>query len=220
MATVNQTIDVDVPVSVAYNQWTQFETFPEFMNGVDSVEQIDETALHFSTSTAGVKRDFNAQILEQVPDSLISWASIDGPRNSGVVRFEPLDPGHTRVSVQIDWEPDNFTEKAGAAVGADSLRVSADLDKFKDFIESRGHETGAWRGTVSAGDVEDTGEWKPEGILSESGDTLQLPPVDPDLTVPGAVTGDDPDLVTRPASDADYQKDPYTVDPDSEKRER
>lgn len=183
MATVNQTIDVDVPVSVAYNQWTQFETFPQFMNGVDSVEQIDDTALHFVTSTAGVKREYNAQILEQVPDSLISWASTDGPRNSGVVRFEPLDPNRTRVSVTIEWEPGSFTEKAGAVLGADDLQVSADLDKFKDFIESRGQETGAWRGTISGGDVED------------AGDTLEFPAVDATIGTPGAVTGDDPDLV-------------------------
>ncbi|TVU64134.1 SRPBCC family protein [Paenarthrobacter nitroguajacolicus] len=158
MATVNKSIEVDVPVSVAYNQWTQFETFPEFMNGVESVEQIDETALHFSTNVGGVKRDFNAQIVEQIPDSLVSWASVDGPRNGGTVSFESLEPTKTRVNVEIVWEPESLTEKAGSALGVDGMRVGADLDKFKKFIEAQGHETGAWRGTVSGGDVDDTGE--------------------------------------------------------------
>ncbi|MEZ2389556.1 SRPBCC family protein [bacterium RCC_150] len=178
MATVNQTVEVDVPVSAAYNQWTQFESFPKFMKGVESVDQIDETALHFSTKVGGVRRDYNAQILEQVPDSLISWASIDGPRNAGTVRFEALGAARTRVSVEIEWEPEGFTEKAGSLVGADDLRVSADLEKFKDFIEDRGRETGAWRGTVAGGDVEDT------GAAAGVGTTAEIPPVDPDLIAP------------------------------------
>lgn len=184
MATVNQAIDVEVPVSVAYNQWTQFETFPEFMKGVESVQQIDDTALHFSTNVGGVKRDYNAQILEQVPDSLVSWASIDGPRNAGSVRFEPLGPDRTRVNVEIEWEPENFAEKTGALVGIDDLRVSADLDKFKKFIEARGQETGAWRGTVASGDVDDSGE--ASGVET----TSELPPIDPDLTAPAAANED------------------------------
>ncbi|MGO4584534.1 SRPBCC family protein [Arthrobacter sp. 2RAF6] len=179
MATVNRTIDVEVPVSVAYNQWTQFESFPEFMKGVEAVEQIDETALHFSTNVGGVKRDFNAQILEQVPDSLVSWASIDGPRNAGTVSFEPLGADRTRVSVEIEWEPESFAEKAGSLVGIDDMRVSADLDKFKKFIEERGHETGGWRGSVAAGDVDDSG-----AAVSPAPITSELPAVDPDLTAP------------------------------------
>ncbi|MBT8161347.1 SRPBCC family protein [Arthrobacter sp. GN70] len=175
MSTVNQTIDVEVPVSVAYNQWTQFESFPEFMKGVETVAQIDETALHFSTNVGGVKRDYNAQILDQVPDSLVSWASIDGPRNAGSVRFEPLSADRTRVSVEIEWEPETFAEKAGSLVGVDDLRVAADLDKFKDFIEKRGGETGAWRGTVADGDVEDS------GLAAGLAGTSTLPTIDPDL---------------------------------------
>ena len=181
MATVNKSIEVDVPVSVAYNQWTQFETFPQFMNGVEAVEQIDETGLHFSTNVGGVKREYNAQIIEQVPDSLVSWASVDGPRNGGTVSFEPLDAGRTRVNVEIVWEPEGLAEKAGSALGADSLRVGADLDKFKKFIEAQGHETGAWRGTVSGGDVDDTGETFRSGAA-----TAEFPPVDPDLSAPAA----------------------------------
>lgn len=155
MATVIQSIEVDVPVSVAYNQWTQFESFPHFMTGVEAVEQIDETALHFTANVGGIRRDYNAQILDQIPDTLISWASIDGPRSSGSVRFEPLGESRTGISVQIEWEPETLTEKAGAVLGADDLQVSAALDKFKDFIEQRGYETGSWRGTVSHGDVDD-----------------------------------------------------------------
>ncbi|WP_081736923.1 SRPBCC family protein [Arthrobacter sp. MA-N2] len=191
MATVNQTIDVDVPVSVAYNQWTQFETFPEFMKGVEAVEQIDETALQFSTNVGGVKREFNAQVLEQVPDSLVSWASVDGPRNAGSVRFEALGATRTRVIVEIEWEPESFAEKAGSIVGIDDLRVSADLDKFKKFIEERGRETGAWRGSVTSGDVDDSGEASGVGAPSE------LPAVDPDLTAPAAANTADVEASLR-----------------------
>jgi hypothetical protein len=156
------------------------------MKGVESVEQIDETALHFSTNVGGVKREFNAQILEQVPDSLVSWASIDGPRNAGTVTFEPLGADRTRVNVEIEWEPETITEKAGSLVGIDDMRVSADLDKFKKFIEERGHETGGWRGSVAAGDVEDSGVAAyPAGAASE------LPAVDPDMTAPAAAEAAD-----------------------------
>ncbi|MDP9904133.1 MULTISPECIES: SRPBCC family protein [Arthrobacter] len=192
MATVNRTIDVEVPVSVAYNQWTQFESFPEFMKGVEAVEQIDETALHFSTNVGGVKRGFNAQILEQVPDSLVSWASVDGPRNAGTVSFEPLGADRTRVSVEIEWEPEGFAEKAGSMVGIDDMRVSADLDKFKKFIEERGYETGAWRGSVAAGDVDDSGS-----AATPVEATSELPAVDPDLTAPAAMEAADGGDATR-----------------------
>ncbi|MDR6989569.1 putative membrane protein [Paenarthrobacter nitroguajacolicus] len=185
MATVNKSIEVDVPVSVAYNQWTQFETFPEFMNGVESVEQIDDTALHFATNVGGVKREYNAQIIEQVPDRLVSWASVDGPRNAGTVSFEWLEDARTRVNVAIDWEPEGLAEKAGSALHIDELRVGADLDKFKKLIEAQGHETGAWRGTVSGGDVDDTGE----GLGSGGVPTAEFPPADPDLAAPAAGEG-------------------------------
>ncbi len=155
MATVDQTIEVDVPVSTAYNQWTQFETFPEFMSGVEAVRQLNDTTLHFSTNTAGVQREYDARILDQVPDSVIRWESMDGPRNAGVVRFEPLGPRRSRVTVTIEWTPEGLAEKSGAAVGLDDFQVGADLNKFKKFIENRGSETGAWRSTVASGQVED-----------------------------------------------------------------
>ena len=158
MATLQETIEVDVPVSTAYNQWTQFESFPEFMRGVESVEQIDETSLHFRTDIAGVRREYNAQITEQLPDRRIAWVSTDKPRNSGEVSFEPLGPEQTRVTVALEWEPEGLVEKAGSAVHADSHQISADLKRFKQFIEARGIETGAWRSAVDRGEVEETDE--------------------------------------------------------------
>lgn len=163
MATLHESIEVDVPVSTAYNQWTQFETFPRFMSGVESVEQIDDTALYFKTDIAGVKREYNAQIVDQIPDERIAWVSTDKPRNAGTVTFEPLGAGRTLVNVELEWEPETLTEKAGAALGADDRQVRADLRKFKEFIEERGRETGAWRSSVVDGDVEDS-------------DGLSLPP--------------------------------------------
>lgn len=158
MATLQETIDVDVPVSTAYNQWTQFESFPEFMRGVESVEQIDETSLHFQTDIAGVRREYNAQITEQLPDRRIAWVSTDKPRNSGEVSFEPVGPDQTRVTVALEWEPEGFVEKAGSAMHADSHQIVADLKRFKQFIEARGIETGAWRSAVDRNEVEETDE--------------------------------------------------------------
>ena len=158
MATLQETIEVDVPVSTAYNQWTQFESFPTFMKGVESVEQIDETSLHFRTDIAGVRREYSARITEQLPDRRIAWVSTDKPRNAGTVSFEPIGPEQTRVTVALDWEPEGLVEKAGSAVGADSHQISADLKRFKEFIENRGIETGAWRSAVDRGEVESTDE--------------------------------------------------------------
>lgn len=148
MQTVTKAVEVEVPVSVAYNQWTQFEKFSDFMSGVENVRQIDESTLHFSTKVGGVKREYDARITEQVPDVVISWESIDTPRNAGTVRFDDLGPNRSGISVTLEWEPEGFVEKAGAALSADEMQVAADLDKFKDFIEDRGRETGAWRGRV------------------------------------------------------------------------
>jgi uncharacterized membrane protein len=158
VATLQETVEVNVPVSTAYNQWTQFESFPQFMKGVESVEQIDETSLHFRTDIAGVKREYNAQITDQLPDRRIAWVSTDKPRNAGVVSFESLGSDKTRVTVALEWEPEGLVEKAGSAVGADSHQISADLGRFKEFIESRGIETGAWRSAVDRGEVESTDE--------------------------------------------------------------
>src|SRR5688572_10266816 len=157
MATVQESIEVDVPVSKAYNQWTQFEDFPRFMSGVDSVRQLDDTTVHFETSIGGVKREYDAQITVQEPDQRVTWESLNEPRNAGTVWFESLGPEQTKVNVELTWEPDSAMEKVGAAVGLDSRQVASDLKKFKKFIESEGSETGAWRESVRDGEVEGQG---------------------------------------------------------------
>ena len=154
MATVQESIDVNVPVRQAYNQWTQFEDFPRFMSGVDAVRQLDDTTVHFETSIAGVKREYDAQITVQEPDQRVTWESLNEPRNAGTVWFESLGPDETKVNVELTWEPESAVEKIGAAVGLDSRQVASDLKKFKEFIESRGSETGAWRESVNEGEVE------------------------------------------------------------------
>ena len=148
MPNVEQSIDVDVPVRTAYNQWTQFESFPQFMGGVDSVTQQDETHTHWKTSIGGVEREFDATITEQHPDERVAWTSTDGKTHAGVVTFHRISDTTTRVMVQIDWETESLAEKLGAAVSLDDHQVKKDLKKFKEFIESRGSETGAWRGDV------------------------------------------------------------------------
>jgi uncharacterized membrane protein len=148
VATVKQSIEVNVPLSQAYNQWTQFEDFPRFMSGVDAVRQLDDSTVHFETSIRGVKREYDARISGQEPDQRLSWESLDEPRNAGTVRFEALGANRTKVSVELTWEPESAAEKVGAAVGLDSRQVASDLKHFKNFIEEREVETGAWRGRV------------------------------------------------------------------------
>ena len=148
MPTIDEAIEVDVPISTAYDQWTQFEEFPEFMGGVEEVQQLGDTLTHWRTSVGGVKREFDAEITEQEPDRRIAWRSTDGKSHAGVVTFEPLGPTSTRVLVRTSWQPETAVEKAGAAIGADDRQVKADLKRFKEFIEQRGVETGGWRGEV------------------------------------------------------------------------
>jgi uncharacterized membrane protein len=150
MARVQESVDVDVPIRVAYDQWTQFESFPEFMGGVESIRQIDDTHTHWVTNIDGVKREFDAEITEQHPEERVAWTSTSGEaEHAGVVTFHRIDDNTTRVMIQIDWEPEGVVEKAGAALGFDDRQVKADAQRFKDFIEKRGTETGAWRGDVS-----------------------------------------------------------------------
>ncbi|MCR2812661.1 SRPBCC family protein [Microbacterium sp. zg.Y1090] len=150
MARITESIDVDVPVSVAYNQWTQFESFPQFLDFVDSITQTDDETTHWKVTMAGVEREFTAKITEQHPDERVAWNSITGDVNhAGVVTFHRLDDTKSRVTVQLDWEPEGFAEKVGAAIGWDDHAVKKDLKEFKKFIEARGTETGAWRGDVS-----------------------------------------------------------------------
>jgi uncharacterized membrane protein len=144
-----ETVDVDVPVTTAYNQWTQFETFPQFMDGVDEVVQVTDTLTHWKISIAGVKREFDAEITEQHPDERVAWRSVDGTGHAGVVTFHKLTDTTCRVTLQLDTEPQGLVEKAGDALGLTTLNAKADLKRFKAFIESRGgEETGAWRGDV------------------------------------------------------------------------
>jgi uncharacterized membrane protein len=151
VASVVESVDVEVPVATVYNQWTQFESFPEFMGGVDEIEQVDETHTHWKTTIGGIHREFDAEITEQHPDERVAWKSTDGTTHAGVITFHRLDANKTRVTAQIDWQPQNAVEKAGAAVGIDDRQVKADLARFKQYIEGRGTETGGWRGDVEAG---------------------------------------------------------------------
>lgn len=152
MGQVQKSIDVDVPVSTAYNQWTQFESFPEFMGGVESITQSDDTHTHWVTNIAGVEREFDAEITEQHPDERVAWRSVGGEvEHGGVVTFHRLDEATTRVMVQIDWQPSGAAEKVASAINVDDRQVAKDLESFKQLIESRGNESGAWRGDVDAG---------------------------------------------------------------------
>jgi ribosome-associated toxin RatA of RatAB toxin-antitoxin module len=147
--TIEKSIDVEVPVSTAYNQWTQFESFPQFMDGVEKIDQVSDTRTHWRTKIAGVTREFDADITEQHRDERVAWRTTDGPHQAGVVTFHRLDDGTTRVMLQMEYDPDTLVEKAGAALGIVQRTVEGDLNRFKAFIESRGGDaTGQWRGEV------------------------------------------------------------------------
>jgi uncharacterized membrane protein len=148
MSTVVESVDVAVPVRTAYNQWTQFEQFPEFMDGVTEIRQLDDTHLHWVVDMAGIHREFDAEITEQHPDERVAWTSLDGPRHAGVVTFHRLDDSHTRVIAQLDIDPTGLVEKVGEKLGLVDRRVRDDLKRFQEYIETRGIETGAWRGEV------------------------------------------------------------------------
>ena len=153
MSTVREAVDVDVPVRTAYNQWTQFEEFPNFMEGVEEVRQLDARHNHWTTKIGGVRREFDTEIVDQFPDDRITWRSVDGDtRQRGSVRFERLDDTHTRVELTMDVEPAGMAEKGADMMGVIDRRVKGDLHRFKDFVEHRGAETGAWRGRIRPGD--------------------------------------------------------------------
>ncbi|HVQ87735.1 MAG TPA: SRPBCC family protein [Actinomycetes bacterium] len=147
MSTHSSSIEVDRPVRTVYNQWTQFESFPAFMEGVQSVQQIDDKSMHWTVDIAGVEREFDAVITRQDPDAYIAWESTNGPRQAGQVSFEPLGTSATKVTLGLDFDPEGFKEHAGDALGFVGHRISGDLDRFKSFVEENG-STGAWRGTV------------------------------------------------------------------------
>jgi uncharacterized membrane protein len=154
MATIEQPIDVNVPVRTAYNQWTQFEEFPRFMEGVKEVRQLDDKRLRWRAEIGGKDKEWDAEITEQVPDERVAWTSRSGPWNAGVVTFHRLDDNRTRVMLQLAYDPEGVVEHVGDALGIVSARVKGDLQRFKEFIESRGAETGAWRGEIKQGRLE------------------------------------------------------------------
>lgn len=149
--TIEEEIEVAVPVSTAYNQWTQFEEFPRFMDGVDEVRQLDDTLLHWAATVAGKHAEWDAKIIEQEPDRRITWESTDGRRIRGTVSFEEAGPARARVQLRMTYSPEGLTEKVGSAVGLDNRRVRGDLQRFRELIESQQLETGAWRGEIHSG---------------------------------------------------------------------
>jgi uncharacterized membrane protein len=153
MARFEDDIDVEVPVSVAYDQWTQFESFPQFMHGVESVTQENDRTLTWAATIAGRRKQWTAEITDQTPDARIAWRSTSGASNAGVVTFEPLGPNRTRVSLTLDVDPDGIVETAGANLGVLEAQVKDDLERFKEFVERRGTPTGAWRGEIHGSQV-------------------------------------------------------------------
>ncbi len=149
MSQVREQIEVNVPVRVAYDQWTQFESFPQFMDGVQSVQQLDDQHLHWVADIGGKREEWDAVITHQEPDKEIAWSSTTGARNAGAVKFHPVGPDRTQVELEMMTEPHSTTEKVGDALGFDDRTIKKDLDNFKKFVESRGAPTGAWRGEVN-----------------------------------------------------------------------
>ncbi|MCI3244206.1 SRPBCC family protein [Streptomyces spinosisporus] len=152
MSTVKEAVEVAVPVRTAYNQWTQFAEFPNFMEGVEEVTQIDDTHNHWTTKISGVRREFDTEIVDQLADERIAWRTIGGDTNQrGMVHFQSLDEVHTRVELVMDVESSGPAEKAADMLGMLDRRVKGDMRRFKEFIESRGDESGSWRGRVTPG---------------------------------------------------------------------
>lgn len=152
MTTIEQSVEVSAPLSTAYNQWTQFEQFPSFMEGVKEVRQLDDKHLHWTVELAGQRHEWDAEITEQKPDERVAWRNTGGKENAGVVTFHRIDETTTRLMVQLDYVPEGVLEKLGDAIGAPDRRVQGDLQRFKELVEANGHETGAWRGEVQRPD--------------------------------------------------------------------
>jgi uncharacterized membrane protein len=148
MSLIEKSIEINVPVRAAYNQWTQFEDFPKFMEGVKHVKQIDDTHLHWKAEIGGKEKEWDAEITEQIPDERVAWRSRNGAGNAGVVTFHRLSDSKSKVMLQLEYDPEGVVENVGDTMGVVSQRVLGDLERFRRYIESRGHETGAWRGTV------------------------------------------------------------------------
>ena len=151
METIEKTIEVDAPLNKVYNQWTQFEDFPKFMEGVEHVQQLDDKRLHWVAHIGGKRKEWDAEIFEQVPDETIAWRSITGARNSGIVSFNPLGDNRTEVRLRLNYEPEGLMENVAGMLGVVGRRVEGDLQRFKEFIQARRDETGAWRGEIHGG---------------------------------------------------------------------
>ncbi|HEY6262762.1 MAG TPA: SRPBCC family protein [Nitrospiraceae bacterium] len=148
MSNITTSIEVNVPVKTAYNQWTQFEEFPRFMKGVKEVRQVDDKRLHWKAEIGGREKEWDAEITAQTPDKRIAWKTIGGANNQGIVTFEPISESKSKIDLHIAYEPEGVVDTMGDELGAVELRVKEDLERFKTFIEERGKETGAWRGKV------------------------------------------------------------------------
>ncbi|CAL9660693.1 SRPBCC family protein [Streptomyces griseomycini] len=152
MSTVKEAVEVEVPVRTAYNQWTQFEEFPNFMEGVEEITQLDDRHNHWTTKIGGVRREFDTEIVDQLPDERITWRTTSGDiQQKGMVRFQRVDDTHTRVELVMDVEPSGMAEKAADMLGTIDRRVKGDMRRFKDYIEQQGDESGAWRGRITPG---------------------------------------------------------------------
>jgi uncharacterized membrane protein len=150
METLEESIEVEAPVTATYNQWTQFEEFPRFMEGVESVTQLDDKRVHWVAEVAGKRKEWDAEITRQVPDREIDWVGLGDPDNRGRIVFEALDRDTSKVTMMLDYDPEGIVEEVGDALGLVKRRVRGDMERFKEFIETRGRETGGWRGQIGA----------------------------------------------------------------------
>ncbi len=148
MTVIEESIEVQGPLSTVYNRWTKFEDFPQFMDGITEIRQLDDTHMHWVAEFGGQHHEWDAEVTEQKPDERVAWKNTDGTANAGVVTFHRIDPDTTRVMVQMDFVPEGIIEKLGAAIGSADRRVRGDLERFKDLVETGGGETGGWRGEV------------------------------------------------------------------------
>ena len=209
MSRIDHTIEVDVPVRTAYNQWTQFEEFPRFMEGVDRVVQLDDRMLEWTATIAGQTRQWQARIVDQVPDERIAWVSTSGARNDGIVAFRPLAADRTRIDLAIEYEPEGTVENLGDALGVVEGRVRGDLERFRDFVEQQGVETGAWRGAIPDDLVGDVSAGHPSARpvdraavsgAGSAGSTAMRSTVDEEATGRGFAEGSaSPALTRQPA---------------------
>lgn len=155
MSTHEHTVVVDLPLVTVYDQWTQFESYPRFMDNVDSVRQLDPRMTHWQVTVGGITREYDAEILQQKPGEIIEWRTVSGPDQGGRVTFMSVDPEHTRVTLHLDFEPQGVTERVGEAVGVVSSSVKDSLERFKTFIEERGTAEGGWHGRIEPASIHD-----------------------------------------------------------------